>query len=280
MHRPKTIQLFLPDGNARSVRIAEITSRTVQAIQVPRTKLSLAAERAETAQVGVYFLLGEDEDTGKPLVYVGEAEDCLKRLGQHHRSKDFWQRAVVVVSKTSALTKAHVKYLEGYCYEQIQAAGRYALVNAATPTKSFLPEPAVADVLDTFDTMQILLSTLGFPLFEPLASKSPETHLYHCTGRGASARGEYTEDGLVVLAGSTAAADEVPSASASVRGLRQRLRDESVLEVTPEGPHRFTRDHAFASPSAAAGAVLGRTANGWVEWKDAAGRTLDEIERA
>jgi len=28
----KTIQIFLPDGNARSVRIAEITSRTVQAI--------------------------------------------------------------------------------------------------------------------------------------------------------------------------------------------------------------------------------------------------------
>ncbi len=29
--RPKTVQIYLPDGNARSVRVAEITSRTVQA---------------------------------------------------------------------------------------------------------------------------------------------------------------------------------------------------------------------------------------------------------
>jgi hypothetical protein len=30
----KTIQIFLPDGNPRSVKIAEITSRTVQVLLV------------------------------------------------------------------------------------------------------------------------------------------------------------------------------------------------------------------------------------------------------
>lgn len=40
----KTIQIFLPDGNARSVRIAEVTSRTVQAVQVPRSKLKGAED--------------------------------------------------------------------------------------------------------------------------------------------------------------------------------------------------------------------------------------------
>lgn len=33
---PRTIQIFLPDGNPRGVRIAEITSRNVKVVLVPR----------------------------------------------------------------------------------------------------------------------------------------------------------------------------------------------------------------------------------------------------
>ncbi|WP_233992458.1 hypothetical protein [Salinibacter altiplanensis] len=45
--RPKTVQILLPDGNAKGIRIAELTSRTVQAVQIPRQKLSVAEERKE-----------------------------------------------------------------------------------------------------------------------------------------------------------------------------------------------------------------------------------------
>jgi len=45
--RPKTIQIYLTDGHARSVRIAEGTSRTVQTIQIPRSKLQAAEGREE-----------------------------------------------------------------------------------------------------------------------------------------------------------------------------------------------------------------------------------------
>jgi hypothetical protein len=47
MTQARTIQIFLPDGNARSIRIADITSRTVQAIQIPRNKLKDANIRKE-----------------------------------------------------------------------------------------------------------------------------------------------------------------------------------------------------------------------------------------
>jgi len=40
----------------------------------------------------------------------------------------------------------------------------------------------------------------------------------------------------------------------------------------------FTRDVEFSSPTAAAGAVQGRTAHGLTAWRDKAGRTLKEIE--
>ena len=67
---PKTIQIFLPDGNARSLRIAEITSRTIQVIQVPRSELKAVSQREEVQRVGVYFLVGEaDEETSKPSAW-------------------------------------------------------------------------------------------------------------------------------------------------------------------------------------------------------------------
>ncbi|MFG0297460.1 MAG: DUF4357 domain-containing protein, partial [Maioricimonas sp. JB045] len=39
-------------------------------------------------------------------------------------------------------------------------------------------------------------------------------------------------------------------------------------------------DYLFKTPSGAASVVLGRTANGWIEWKTADGRTLHDVHRA
>ena len=43
---------------------------------------------------------------------------------------------------------------------------------------------------------------------------------------------------------------------------------------------RFTKSSVFDSPSAAAGVVLGRGANGRDEWKDETGATLKRREEA
>lgn len=276
---PKTIQIFLPDGNARSIRIAEITSRTVQAVQVPRTKLKEADSRDELRRVGVYFLFGESEDDAKPIVYVGEAEDCYVRLKQHHVTKDFWTMGVVVTSKTHSFTKAHVKYLEWFCHDRALEAGRYRLENGSSPTKPYLPEPAVADLLDNFETIRVLLSTLGFPIFEEAAHPPEKRELFLCRGRGADGRGEYVEDGFLVLRGSKAPIGVTPSARGKyAEKIRERLLRSGIIEER-DGHYIFIEDHLFSTPSGASDAVLGRNSNGWKEWKDAQGRTLDEVKR-
>jgi len=52
-----------------------------------------------------------------------------------------------------------------------------------------------------------------------------------------------------------------------------------VMEVSEAGTITFPRDHLFRSPSSAASALLGRTANGWREWKNAQGLTLSQVKR-
>ena len=277
---PKTIQIFLPDGNARSVRIAEVTSRTVQAVQVPRSKLKVAEQRDEMQRVGVYFLVGEPEgETGKPLVYIGEAENCYNRILNHHREKDFWQTAVVVTSKTMSFTKAHARYLEYDCIRRAEDAERYRLKNTVTPTEPHIPEPMLAELRDNFGTIKNLLSVLGFPILDPLTTAGTR-RILHCEGRGGKATGQYTEDGLVVFKGSKTSHNVAPSAQETVANRRQRLVEDGVLEPQEgNGQLVFTEDHAFNSPSGAAVIVQGMHINGWKAWVDREGRALDELER-
>jgi uncharacterized protein DUF4357 len=97
--------------------------------------------------------------------------------------------------------------------------------------------------------------------------------------RGAEARAIVTAEGIVVLEGSFAAADEVESTPDSTRRLRAKLVQEGAL-VLQDSRYRFERDVLFAMPSSAASVVLGRSANGRVELIDEAGRTLKSLEES
>jgi hypothetical protein len=277
----KTIQIFLPDGEPRGVRIAEITTRIVHAVQVPRARLERIMQRPELDHIGVYFLFGESDEKGKPVAYIGQTEDIRTRLKHHHNSKEFWTAAVLLISKTDSFTLAHIRYLEWYAIKQATEAGRYALDNGNAAGKPYITEPMEADVLDAFETGSVLLSTLGFPLFEPLVGKATvnvEEKTFYCSGPDAKGTGRMVADGFVVLKGSIARAESVASAHKYVSTRRQSMIASGAL--VPDGSSlRFTDDYLFDSPSGAAMLVLGRTANGWIEWKTSDGRTLKEVEQ-
>ncbi|MFZ1389151.1 MAG: GIY-YIG nuclease family protein [Thiolinea sp.] len=271
----KTIQIYLPDGNPHSIKIAEITSRTVAGMLIPRAKLDEAAQRPELNQVGVYLLFGQPE--GKLYVYIGEAENCLNRLKQHHKSKEFWDYALVFISKTQYFTKTHIKFLEWLCLDIAKKANRYNLENSNSPSKPHLSEPLEADLYDNFETMQILSATLGYPVFDEL-TKPKAKEIIICKGKEAYAEGEYTEEGLVVFANSTCNLEVTKTVGAWAVRVRSELLTAEILRQQ-DNVLVFQKDYVFASPSGAAVIVLGRNANGWTEWKYKDGRTLDEVKR-
>ena len=81
----------------------------------------------------------------------------------------------------------------------------------------------------------------------------------------------------MVRTGSLARPDVVPCAKETVEPVRQKLVDDGIL-MRKEGELRFAQDHKFRSVRGAASVVLGRPADGWIEWKDN-GKPLDEIIR-
>lgn len=279
---PKTIQIFLPGGDPRGIRVAELTTRIVQVIEVPRSLLGDFLQMSESGQVALYFLFGETEDGSDPRVYIGQTGDLRARLTAHNKEKDFWQRVLVLISRTNSLTQTHTLFLEWFSLQAARKAGRYVDDNGNAGSRPYTPAPLEADCHEIFETGGVLLSTLGYPLFEPVAQlvgKADSPEIFYCRSSGANGRGMYTPEGFVVLAGSTGRRENVPSiVGTSGERLRQNLEQAGVYRV--EGDQVvFQRDHLFRSPSMAALALMGRTANGWIDWKAADGRTLDEAKR-
>ena len=82
-----------------------------------------------------------------------------------------------------------------------------------------------------------------------------------------------------MLRGSTGRKEIAPSiANTSDGRLRDPLFESGVLKVDGDTVV-FTKDHLFRTPSGAAYVLLGRTANGWMEWKSKDGQTLDALKR-
>lgn len=280
MAHPQTIQIFLPDGNPRGIKMAEITNRTIKAILFPRNQFEAILQRPELANVGFYFLFGV-ADNGHEMAYIGEAEDCAERLKQHQRNKDFWNYAVVIISQTHAFTKTHVKYLEYVAIKKASETNRYELDNSAIPNRPHITESMEADAEDCFEITKVLLSTLGFPLFDSVAREvvaSAPVDVYKLKGNGVEAEGSLVDDGFVVFKESKVKATTVPSCHNFLINLRSELIQSGILVQDGE-VYRFTEDYIFSSPSTAGGVILGRSTNGWTKWRNVNGKTLDEMKR-
>src|SRR6266540_6674925 len=275
-----TIKLFLPRGDAKSLRTAEISNWTGKAIAAPRTELDDLLAREELDKAGVYILTGSDPLANTPRAHIGEAEVIRDRLKQH-KTKEFSISAIVFVSKDENLTKAHVRYLESKLLLEAAQVGRFTLEqNQASGSK--LPESDREDMEVFLSHIRQLLPVLGSDLLIPIgqpAAKQQSGGILFCRMKGAEGRGRRTPDGFVVLQGSTAVLQERQSAKRwpYVVALRQKLIADGAL-VQKDGFFLFTRDFEFSSPSAAAAVIEGGSANGLIEWRTKDGRVLKELD--
>ncbi|MBB5422640.1 putative GIY-YIG superfamily endonuclease [Paraburkholderia sp. JPY158] len=283
MHfRPQTIQIFLPSGDPRGIRVAEITTRIVQAIDVPRSRVADFLEMRESERLSLYVLVGEADDGSGKLAYIGQSGDLRKRLAAHNNEKDFWQRALVLSTRTESLTQTHALFLENLLIQETRNAGRYRTDNCNSGIKQYVPAPLVADCHEIFDTGRTLVASLGVPLFERLGngeSVEQAQDLLFCRRSNTAASGYYTDEGFVVLRGSIGKAEIGKGfQNHSFSRLRDDLLQQQKISIQ-DGVLVFDQDVLFTSPSGASAVVCGTACNGWLDWKDQHGTTLHELKR-
>ena len=275
-----TIKRFLVHGDPKRLRTAEISNWIGKAVAGPRSEFEGVISREEAEGSGIYFLTGSDPESGKPSIYVGEAE-CIRDRLKSHLQKDFWNQVSFFVSKDENLTKAHIRYLEGKLIEQARKASRALVVNNQS-SGARLPESDRADLETFLEKVNQLLPVLGIELLVPTVAKPEaklEVELLTCEIKGVKARGHLSPNGFVILSGSQAVLNERPSTQKYpwALNMRLKLKEEGCLAIAADSLV-FTRDVEFTSPSAAAAVVHGGHANGLIAWKDLEGRTLKQIE--
>ena len=279
----KTIKIFLVDGEPNGRMTCELSNWTGKALKIPRKRIKESSDRPELENTGIYILFGKSEKSeSKELAYIGEAEGIYKRLNQHLSAKDFWNEALVFVSKDENLNKAHIKYLESRLHEIAIKVNRYELENGNVPPRSTISESDQAEMEEFLDNIRLLVNALGYKIFEELRrvqtiEEEVKNTFYINAARGANATGQMTNEGFVVLKDSEIANSLTNSFPQSWVKIRQSLIDENII-VQMDEKLVFKEDYLFSSPSAAAGIVMGRSANGLTEWKLKDGRVLKTVE--
>lgn len=277
-----TIKLFLAHGDPQRLRTGELSNWSGKAVAGPRSEFDAVLTRDESQQAGVYLLSGDDPESGKPALYVGEAE-CIRDRLRAHLSKDFWSQVVFFVSKDENLTKSHIRYLEGRLIEQAQRARRCILINGQG-SGARLPESDREDMEVFLTKVFQLLPVLGIDLFvvvsEPaLSTAGSSSKVLYCDIKGLRASGNPIPGGFLVHKESEAVAQERKSVERWPwpRTMRERLLAEGQLERRTDRLV-FIDDVEFSSPSAAAAVIHGGHANGLISWKTAEGKTLRDLE--
>lgn len=297
MTQGRSIRLFLVDGTPSGLLTAEIMNWTGHVLTGPRTKLSELVQRPECGRTGIYFLVGPDPDPDnslRPLVYIGESDDVGTRLKQHIRpegqgGKDFWEKVCLVTSKDQNLTKAHIKYLESLLIRNAGDVGRCKLVNGTAHDYGNLPESDRADMAFFIEQIRTVLPVLGFDFLRdaarpsvPHAQEAPEptkaSPRFRMTvpKHGIEAMGQEENGEFFVLEASLARHEWI-GPTHNYQKLYDQLCEEGVLVDNGNGLRRFKQDYAFSSPSAAAAMIVGRAANGRIDWKvEGTGQTYGE----
>lgn len=286
----KTIQLFLMDGDATGRIKASLTNWTGLVYSLPRTYLAQSKkDRPDLQSTGVYFLLGRSEETSQDIIYIGQAGErengkgLLGRIEEHDKSKEFWNRAVLVLTSNNSFGATDITYLERSFYDLALKSGRYSLENNQVPSHGNVTEEKKAELDEFIEYVRLVVGSMGYRMFEPMLPESqqkqnqndPEAqNLYIQLGGATIACGQRNDEGFVLHAGSKLI---TPKKSFPSSLSKKRKELEKAHKIVSG---KTTEDILFSAPSTAARFVLGRSASGMVEWKDKNGKTLGDIMKS
>ena len=270
----KKIELFLVNGTADSLIIAEIDNWNGCAYKISRSEIKNCAE-SQMSEVGFYFLFGQSDDTGLPTVYIGEAENVKKRLMQHihDSSKEDYDWNTAVCFFGGNLNKAHVRYLERQLKKLAEDCGR-CVVKTKNTFNTSLKRSEECSMLQFIDNVAILMHALGYNILVPQPKSHGEDQAFYCNGNGAEAYGYLSSGGFTIKKGSVISNHVAPSFltnNKGIAGLRKDLEETGVIK-----DRAFTRDYEMGSCSGASCLVQGRPSNGKNDWKFDGKKTLGD----
>ena len=242
---------------------------------IPRPLLSEAKSVTGVNKPGIYYLISETDDSNIAQIYIGQTRNGITRLDDHNRSKDFWNKAVLFLADSKTFTLDMISGLEKFAIQKALESKRYTVMNSVVP-KYEIDEYDLASVEEIYDEIQFIMATLGYKMDDAKAS-SNQANILHTTRNGIKAFGVYDGEKFEVLEGSQINIDKEATLERYNKQRADLLKKGSISPV--DGKYILNIILDFNTPSGASDFVLGGSTNGWTEWKDKDGKTLDQLYR-
>jgi hypothetical protein len=274
MSSERLISMFLPDGNLEGIRVIELSDSAVKGFVVPRLKLNDTKDRPELKQPALYLLI----NSGDNQIYIGESENFYSRVKTHDQAKDFWDIAVALVSNTNTLEKGDIKYLESLAVERAKSTSASGILNKTVPTRNNVHEFKLHILEKFIEDADLIMESLGYSVF---ATKREKEEIWYCKTKKTDAKAVFRGDQFVVLAGSKIDANVSEGFKKSYPAaieLRIKILTEQNI-VCENDVYTLKENVPFRSANTAGGFVAGRNINAWTTWKNADGKTMDEVMR-
>ena len=278
----KSINLFLIDDDPTGKIKCTLQNWTGVVYKIPRNQIENWKEwksqiSNHLKQTGVYFLLGKNEDSGEPIIYIGQAsirkngEGIIRRLLEHSKNekesyyKD-WNETIVLTTQNDILGATEISYLENKLTNLAKAAGRYKVYNSVEPNQGNITEEKESEMEEFIKLSKMIVGVLGHKVFETPVDKinlNPNTLLlnsneFKFNGK-YNAKGIISNEGFVVLKGSEISPTIKKSCPPAIIKVRQQYSNKMINYI-------LTIDIPFNSASAAAKFVGGSSLSGNACW--------------
>lgn len=274
MGRSKRLEIIFHNGEPEGIRIYMRHLSTIKAFVIPRIYLNEAKKLTGVDNPGVYFLINDDTGSLSKL-YIGQTRNGISRLDDHNAKKDFWNKAILFLADSQHFTLNIISGLEKYAIQKAIDANRYQVDNKAVPKYkiSEYDEPLVEEI---YEEIEFIMATLGFRMNSSTAQQNQP--VFTTSRRGVVGRGTYSGESFDVLPGSEIDMTK-PVRIENYNAKRQECINDGTIVRKENGKYYLTKIITFKTPSGASDFVLGGSTNGWAEWKNQDGKTLDQLFR-
>ena len=271
----KKLETIYLNGQPDGIRSIRRHLSTMTTYVVPRPLLSEAKKLSGINRPGIYYLISENDDNKIAQIYIGQTRNGVVRLEDHNRSKDFWNKAIMFLADNKTFSLDMISGLEAFAINKAHESKRYKVENTVNP-KYEIDEYDLPLIEEVYEEIQFIMATQGYKMDNSKTTLN-EADTLHTTRNGILAFGVYDGEHFEVLEGSEIDMNR-KCHSAKIETQRQTALVNGDI-VSVEGKYKLTVSVSFTSPSSAGQFVLGGSINGWVEWKDKDGKTIDEVYR-
>ena len=270
----KKLETIYHNGQPDGIRSIRRNLSTMTVYVIPRPLLAEAKTISGINRPGIYYLINENDDNKIAQIYVGQTRNGILRLDDHNRSKDFWNKAIMFLADNKTFSLDMISGLEKFAIIKAQESKRYKVENTVVP-KYEIDEYDMASVEEIYDEIQFIMGTQGYKMDNVKSSTSSD--IFHTTRNGISALGIYDGEKFQVLEGSQININKPVHLARYNKQRAELLASGEISQV--DGKYFLNITIEFNTPSGASDFVLGGSTNGWVEWKNSEGKTLNEIFR-